>query len=165
MIIYKTSLGKSAKILTIGSTLLFAFIIIGQYLIAEDWVNAIFLCTAIALALIYFITFGFRPLSYCLTNDELIIHRLFTDVKIHRNNIKNVELLNQDSIRGSIRTFGVGGLFGYYGKFFNSRLGGMTWYATRTDRMVMIDTIDGKKIIITPDDPDKFVTDWHKGSW
>jgi hypothetical protein len=33
----------------------------------------------------------------------------------------------------------------------------MTWYATRRDKPVLVKTINNKKIIFTPNDPDKFV--------
>jgi hypothetical protein len=111
------------------------------------------------LLLIYFIAFAFRPIYYNLTADKLTIHRLFTDVKIDRNQIKSVELLDKEKISWSIRTFGVGGLFGYYGKFANTNLGSMTWYATRKDRMVLVRTINNRKIILTPNDPAKFIAD------
>ena len=158
---YKTSLDNLAKGITIGVTILFAFIIVGQYSIIKDAGRAVPIYTTVALLLIYFIAFAFRPINYTLTPDKLIIHRLFLDVKIERNNIKSVELIEKEKISWSIRIFGVGGLFGYYGKFANTKLGSMTWYATRKDRMVLVRTIDTRKIILTPDNPDKFIADFN----
>ena len=51
------------------------------------------------------------------------------------------------------RTFGVGGLYGYYGKFYNRTFGSMTWYATRRDKLVLVKFQNKKKIILTPDEP------------
>lgn len=158
---YKTSLDNLAKGITIGVTILFAFIIVGQYSIIKDSGRAVPIYTTVALLLIYFIAFAFRPINYNLTLDKLIIHRLFMDVKIERNSIKSMELIDKEKISWSIRTFGVGGLFGYYGKFANTKLGSMTWYATRKDRMVLVRTIDNRKIILTPDNPDKFIADFN----
>jgi Bacterial PH domain len=158
---YKTSLDNLAKGITIGVTILFAIIIIGQYSIIKDAGQAIPIYTTVTLLLIYFIAFAFRPINYSLTADKLIIHRLFADVKIDRNQIKSVELLDKNEIGWAFRTFGVGGLFGYYGKFANTKLGNMTWYATRKDRTVLVQTSDNKKIILTPNDPDKFVADFN----
>jgi hypothetical protein len=78
-------------------------------------------------------------------------------VHIDRNQIKSVELLDKEQLAWVFRTFGVGGLFGYYGKFANTKLGSMTWYATRRNKTVLIETLDNKKIILTPDEPEKFV--------
>jgi hypothetical protein len=156
---YKASLDNLAKGVTIGVTVLFATIIFGQYSIIKNAGRAIPIYTTVTLLLIYFIAFAFRPINYMLTSDNLIIHRLFADVKIQRSQIKSIELLEKTATSWSIRTFGVGGLFGYYGKFLNSKLGSMTWYATRRDRMILIVTIDNRKIIVTPDDPNKFMAE------
>ena len=158
---YITSLDTSAKLITIGVTILFAVVIFGQYaLVSEEDGNFPIYVTS-ALLLIYLFAFSFRPLHYVITSGEIIVHRLFSDVKIERNNIRSVELLNKDQLGWTIRTFGVGGLFGYYGKFANSKIGSMTWYATRQDRTIIIRTVDDKKIILTPDDPEKFVADFN----
>ena len=158
---YKTSMDTFAKGITIGVTILFAVIIFQQYSLIKNAGQEIHSYTTVALLLIYFIAFAFRPLNYKLTTDELTIHRPFLDVKIKRSQIKNVELLNSGDIGLTIRTFGVGGLFGYYGKFANTKLGSMTWYATRKDKTVLVQTVDNRKIILTPDDPDKFVADFN----
>lgn len=159
--IYKTSLDNLAKGVTIGVTLLFAVIImIGQFSIIKGSEHTIPIYINIALLLIYFIAFAFRPINYKVSADKLIVHRPFTDVKIDRNQIKSVELLNKEKTGWAIRTFGVGGLFGYYGKFANSKLGSMTWYATRRNKTVLVQTIDDKKIILTPDEPEKFVANF-----
>jgi hypothetical protein len=55
-------------------------------------------------------------------------------------------------MRGTIRTFGVGGLFGYFGKFHTPNIGHITFYATQRVNKVLIVTKQGKKIILTPDD-------------
>lgn len=158
---YKTSLDNLAKGVTIGVTLFFAFIIVGQYSIIKEVGKAIPMYTTTALVLIYFIAFAFRQINYNLTSDKLIIHRLFADIKIERDQIKSVELLDKNNIGFTIRTFGVGGLFGYFGKFSNSKLGSMTWYATRKDKTVLVQTISNKKIILTPDEPEKFVANFN----
>jgi hypothetical protein len=157
---YKTSLDNLAKGVTIGVTVFFAAIIVGQYSIIKDAGQAIPIYTTIALLLIYFIAFAFRPIHYVVTADKLIIHRLFADVKIDRSQIKSVELLDKEKIGWAIRIFGVGGLFGYYGKFTNTKIGSMTWYATRRNKTVLVKTLDNKKIILTPDEPEKFVANF-----
>lgn len=71
--------------------------------------------------------------------------------------ITNVRLLSREGMKFTIRTFGVGGLFGYWGMFSNSRIGRFRMFATRRDRTVLIETTEGKKIVITPDEPEVFV--------
>ena len=60
--------------------------------------------------------------------------------------------VEKDEIVTLIRTFGNGGLFGYYGKFYSSKLGNITLYATQSRNRVLIKTIHGTQIMITPDD-------------
>lgn len=154
---YKTSLDNLAKGITIGVTILFVAILIGQFLIIKDTGWAVPIITTVTLFLIYFISFAFSPINYEVSAQHLSIHRLLIDVHIDRNQIKSVEQLDKEQLAWVIRTFGVGGLFGYYGKFANSKLGSMTWYATRRDKTVLIETMNNKKIILTPDEPEKFV--------
>ena len=156
---YKTSLDKTAITITISVTILFAVIIGGQYSIIKDAVRAIPMYTTAACLLIYFIAFAFRPINYVVTKEEIVVRRPILNVHIKRADIKSAELIERNKITGSIRTFGVGGLFGYYGNFANFSLGRMTWYATRKDKPVLVKTINDKKIIFTPNDPDKFVSE------
>jgi Bacterial PH domain len=156
---YKTSLDKSAMAITICVTILFAVIIGGQYSIIKNAGRAIPIYTTTACLLIYFLALGFRPISYVVTKEKIIVRRPLLNVHIKRTDIKSVELIERNKITGSIRTFGVGGLFGYYGNFANFSLGRMTWYATRKDKPVLVKTIDNKKIIFTPNEPDKFVNE------
>ncbi len=158
--IYKTSLDNVTKVITLGITILFAAIIIGQYSIIKDaTASATPIYTTVGLLIIYFIVFAFRPVKYSLTADNLIVHRLFSNVKIERSKIKSVELVDKEKLSWSVRIFGVGGFFGYFGKFANAKLGTMTWYATRKDRIVLVKMLNNKKIILTPDEPEKFVAD------
>ena len=154
---YNTSLDNLAKGITIGVTILFVAILIGQFSIINDTGWAVPIITTVTLFLIYFISFAFSPINYEVSAQHLSIHRLLIDVNIDRNQIKSVELLDKEKLGWVFRTFGVGGLFGYYGKFANTKLGSMTWYATRRDKTVLIETLDKKKIILTPDEPEKFV--------
>ena len=156
---YKASLDKTATIITIAVTVLFAVIIGGQYAFISDSGRYVPIYTTTACLLIYFFAFAFRPIEYVVTVDELIVRRLLFDVRIMRDDIKTVELIDREKIRGSFRIAGVGGLFGYYGGFTNSSLGFMTWYMTRRDRPVLVKTMDNKKILFSPDDPIQFVSE------
>ena len=159
---YKTSLDNLAKVVTIVTTILFAAIIVGQFSLIKDEGRSVPIFTTIILLLIYFGTFSFRPISYKLTDDKLIIHRPLSDIKIIRAEIQNVEQLDKEKLSWAFRVFGVGGLFGYWGKFSNTKLGSMTWYATRRNNAVLVTTIYNKKIILTPNEPEKFVTEFNE---
>lgn len=155
--IFKASLDKLAKGVTIGVSILFGAIIIAQ---VYSMASGSFIVSSIiitSLLVIYFATYVFRPIHYEVTSDQLLIHRIFSDVIIKRIDILNVEPLHKDQLKWTIRTFGVGGLYGYYGKFVNSKLGNMTWYVTRRDNVVLVETTNDKKIVLSPKDVSSFV--------
>lgn len=85
---------------------------------------------------------------------------MLKDVVIERNDIADIRQLAPEQLSGSIRTFGVGGLFGYFGKFSNPKLGSMTWYATRRDKAILIITNDNKRLLLTPDEPTVLFNDY-----
>lgn len=153
---YETSLDKLAKSITLGVTVLFSLIIGVQLIPAYkiDPLGSGFL--TLFLMSVYLFCVFFRPMSYKLTADSLIIHRLFNDIVINRKDILIVREVTRADMRLTIRTFGVGGLFGYFGKFSNATIGRMTLYATRRDKTVLVETSD-KKLILTPDNPAEFI--------
>jgi hypothetical protein len=159
---YKTSLDNFAKIVTVVITILFAAIIIGQFSIINGNGKSLPIFTTVLLSLIYFGTFSFSPISYKLTDNILIVHRPLSDIKIDRTEIKSIEQLDKEKLAWSVRIFGVAGLFGYWGKFSNTKIGSMTWYATRRDSAVLVTTIHNKKLILTPNEPEKLVTQFNR---
>jgi hypothetical protein len=150
--IYKASLDKTALLITSLVTLMFGALIVFNFILP----------LAKFLIIIYLICMALKPLSYEITKDELIIRRLIKSVRMNRADIKSLELIEKATLSGTIRTFGVGGLFGWYGKFANSQLGNMTWYLTRRDKPVLILKKDSKKILISPDQAEAFVREFKE---
>ena len=154
---YKASLDTLSKVITLGVAVL--FIVIGQksvraIMLAQGDSITLWVHTGI---LLLFIIIGlgpwlFAPKSYTVNGTELIINRPISKVIIKRSDIAEVRIITDAEMSGLIRTFGNGGLFGYYGKFYNSKMGHMMLYATQRKNWVLIQTNEGKKIIITPDD-------------
>jgi hypothetical protein len=105
--------------------------------------------------------FLYRPIHYLFTPYSLVVHRLMHDVVIDLNQLELVRTVSKEEMGLPIRTFGNGGLFGYTGSYFSDRLGNMTWYATRTEKFVLVQLKEGKKIILTPDEPREFVRQWE----
>lgn len=155
---FKASLDTLAKNLSIVLAVLFAIIIVLHIWLIKDSGKMVSLFVIALLLIIYLSAYLFRPQGYIITNEALIIKRSVSPVTILRSNITSTEQLSNNSLSGSIRLFGVGGLFGYFGKFSNRKLGTMTWYATRRNsNVVVVITADQKKIILTPDEPVAFL--------
>lgn len=101
---------------------------------------------------IIILAWGFAPRSYSLSQGTLIIKRPFGVVEVGLKEILEARVLEQDELQGLIRTFGVGGLFGYFGKFHSDKHGHMYFYASQRKNQCLIITKENKKIVITPDD-------------
>lgn len=91
---------------------------------------------------------------YSIENESLIIHRAFDKVAYNLNEIQATKQLADDSLNKTLRLFGSGGLFGYYGVFSNNTLKKFTLYGTQTKNYILIELKSGKKIVLTPDEPE-----------
>lgn len=94
---------------------------------------------------------AFGVYGYSIQDGKLKILRLGWSKDIKLSEIKNAEN-KPNAMMGSLRRFGIGGLFGYIGYFSNSILGRYKAYATHTKRTVVID-VGKERIVISPDDP------------
>ncbi|MDI9877909.1 PH domain-containing protein [Flectobacillus longus] len=156
---YKASLDNLAKIASISITLLFVFILYFQYPILQHESYWLTVFISGLLVLTYALSLGYSPRSYQISGDYLTINRLFYDAKYERRKIEKVEVLNKEQMGFAIRTFGVGGLFGYFGYYASKNQGSMLWYATQREKFVMIHLEGNKKIVLTPDDAISFVSE------
>ena len=159
---FKASLDKFTKTTSFLVSILLLTIILLQFIGFKSnnfWVPVF---TTIFIVVSFIITLLYKPNSYTLQSNQLIIHRYIKNVIISKSEIKSAEQIEREILKYSIRTFGVGGLFGYFGKFYNRNVGAMTWYATRRSNYVLITTSSNKKIILTPDNPEDFVKEFYK---
>ncbi|MCU0351942.1 MAG: PH domain-containing protein [Flavobacterium sp.] len=155
---YKATLDNLAKIVTIICTILFSIIIASMIWQCKGEIELTYIAIIALLLFTYILSYSFSPKNYSITDENLIVNRLFSNKEIKLSSIQKVQELNNDELKWSLRTFGVGGLFGYFGKFWVSKLGSMIWYATKRNNAVLIET-GSKKIIVTPDEQEKFVNE------
>jgi hypothetical protein len=83
-----------------------------------------------------------------------ILRRAWRSAAYPLSAVAEVAVLPPGSLAGAVRTFGNGGLFGYYGWFY--RKGAFRLYATRTDRLVEV-LAGGRRVVVSPDEPARFV--------
>ena len=137
---YKASLDLPAKIITgLFHILCLFFAIKGMML------------PAIILFTTDLICYLLHPTAYELNKYELIIKRPFKQVVIKRNDIADIKFLTDEQLKWTIRSFGVGGLFGYFGYFYNRQLGRMVWYTSQRKNRILIRLKNEEKIVISPD--------------
>jgi predicted MFS family arabinose efflux permease len=158
---FTTSLDKFNKTTTIFVIILLLVIISVVFYLTPNSEQSIADSIMFLPIILCMVTYLFRPNNYSVSSDKLLIHRLINNVKIDRNNIQSVQEIDESQVKNSLRTFGVGGFFGNFGTFWNGKLGKMTWYVTRKNNFVLVETKDQKKIILTPDKPVEFVASFQ----
>jgi hypothetical protein len=94
-------------------------------------------------------------MGYTISDNELLIRRMGWANRISLSEIDDIRY-EPNIMKGSIRIWGIGGLFGFIGYFRNRRLGSYKAYSTSNKHTVVID-VNGKKIVVSPDSPSEFV--------
>jgi len=149
---YKASLDTTAKVIT---GFVFLIVLFGALMGFQK--NNWFLALMIGLipACLLFFTYIFSIQSYQITEEKLIIKRPLPGLnkEILLSEIESVKLISKEDLNGTIRTAGDGGLFGYYGYFFNKKLGNFTMYATNNKNLIVLIVGELKtEIVVSPDD-------------
>jgi hypothetical protein len=103
------------------------------------------------------ITFSFSPRGYEVKDGVLAVKTFARAFRFDLRNVVAVERASSAEVfGGGVRTFGVGGLFGYYGYFNSPKLGKFLAFATARERLVVIRLAD-RVIVVSPNRPDEFV--------
>ena len=111
---------------------------------------------AILSLLIILVAYSYSPRGYILEGRSLVVQRLAGQVRIPLDEVREVRRITPDDLRGCLRLWGSGGLFGYYGLFSSSQLGRFTQYATSRKNSVLLIT-GTKRFVVSPDDVDAFL--------
>lgn len=98
----------------------------------------------------------FGVYGYSIQDGTLKIVRMGWSKDVALDSIKQVEKKPM-AMMGSIRIFGIGGVFGYIGNFKNSILGRYKAYVTHRKKTVLITTVTDQQLLISPDDPAEFI--------
>lgn len=101
------------------------------------------------------LTLAFAVRGYSVTDSQLLVLRLGWATKFDLAKLSSIEF-SPGATLGSIRTLGIGGLFGFVGHFHNGILGAYRAYATNEENTVVLD-FHGEKIVITPDSPSELI--------
>ncbi len=130
------------------TTAAFAAVLIVAAVAAAGWGSAV-----VAGILVVAAAFAIR--GYSVMDGKLMVHRLGWSTKFDLSGLTKVEV-NPGATLGSLRTMGIGGLFGFVGHFYNEVLGSYKAYATNEFNTVVL-LFGQETIVVTPDDPQAFV--------
>lgn len=104
------------------------------------------------------------PRGYDVRDGKLFVRTLATKFSYDLRQLSDAYGARASKVfsPGTLRTFGVGGFFGYYGYFRNAALGGFLAFVTDKDKLVVLHFAD-KVLVVSPKEPERFVRE-IKGS-
>lgn len=92
---------------------------------------------------------------YELRDRTLIVHRLLRETVIDLSGLISVRH-DPEAMKGSIRVFGIGGLFSFTGLYWNRTMGWYRAYVMDPKQSVVL-RLERRQFIVSPDHPEKFV--------
>lgn len=99
----------------------------------------------------------FVPASFEVRSDAVVVKRVGWDVVIPCGEIREIRRVECEEARFTWRLFGSGGLFGWFGLFYNRCLGDFWAYAGNQEDLVLLTRTNAEKIVISPYPPDAFI--------
>lgn len=95
--------------------------------------------------------------GYAITEDEILIRRLFWTTRLERAGLKSAEVVPKAMCR-SLRTCGNGGAFSFTGWYWNKSLGNYRAFVTDLNRTVVL-RFGKRTVVVSPDEPEDFVNE------
>jgi len=93
--------------------------------------------------------------GYTVTSDAILIQRLFWTTRLPLTGLQSAQF-QPNAMRGSLRTFGNGGLFSFTGFFRNKALGAYRAFVTDPHRTVVL-CFPSRNMVVSPSAPEEFV--------
>lgn len=93
--------------------------------------------------------------SYIVAPGLLLIRRLLWTNRLPLDELLSAHI-EPNAMRGSIRLFGIGGVFSWSGLFRNKTLGTYRAFVTDPSRTVVL-RFRSHVVVVSPDEPEKFV--------
>lgn len=148
-IIHKFKLGRDVLIITITGLIILLGIPVMLFFLDTSntliWLR-LGIATVTLIVSLWVASYALRNIS--IKDGILSINMLMHQKNISFESIMSVERIESNMISGSIRTFGIGGIFGYIGHFKNKKLGNYSMYSTSRKDLVLI-TLNNNKRVVT----------------
>ena len=154
--VYKNSFDRTTKVIS-TLTCLLLISIVAKFWFDDGGVMSATLMS-ILFAVILLLSYVWSPRQFETDAANITIRKMWNSIVIPRESITESRLIEADEISGSVRLMGSGGLFGYYGKFNNSKLKTYNLQAGNRINLVLIKTAN-KTYVLTPDNREAFLKD------
>jgi Bacterial PH domain len=154
MTTYPTSM--SANVRWLGMTTVAILVVALVILFGRDAGRSVGPPLGSALVMILLVTYLVSTREYAMGEGKLVVRKVMGS--------KSFELrgasVGPDALafKGMTRVFGNGGFFAFDGLFYSSRLGFVRSYARNREHGVVVVLAGGRKLVLSPDDPNAFVT-------
>lgn len=120
------------------------------------WVPAAILAIAFTTLTVMVNMYG-RPKCFEISSEGMVIVWPARTRKLPRAAFTEIRTIKRMELGRMVRKFGIGGIFGQFGWFHSVYIGNVDAYMTRNDGMVLIKLRNRRPILITPENPEKFV--------
>ncbi len=118
------------------------------------------LCAQWAFSLIVMCCLPFMVRCYKITEDAILIRRLFWTTRLDRAGLKSAAVIPK-AMNKSLRTCGNGGGFSFTGWYWNKPLGFYRAFVTDQDRTVVL-RFEKKTVVVSPGEPEEFVKELNR---
>lgn len=102
----------------------------------------------------------FAVLGYRLDGDRLLVVRPFWVTEISLYGLRSAEYI-PGAMKGSLRTFGNGGMFSITGWYYSKALGKYRTWVTDMNLTVVL-RYDDRTLMVSPEDPTRFAAEVAK---
>ena len=132
----KFTLGRMG---TVTSILLSALIVYGAIAVWSAGMTAVIVTYTIFALLAIWVLLT-MPRYLIVQNGLLIITHPIGRTVIEKSDVVKIEAIDRSELRGSLRLFGSGGFFGWFGIFRNSKLGTYRIYCGQLENLYFVKT-------------------------
>lgn len=162
----KVSLSQTVRLIT--WILIPVIVIFGLLLPIRDFMHtphstmqAMLGCVILLVFLTLCVIFFYAPKEISLTEDRLILTKGASRLTLRYADIQDVRMYDPRST-GNIRVFGIGGIFGYVGRYYNRDIGYYTSYVGDYSQAFLLETRTRKKYLLSCDRAARMVEEIRK---
>ena len=131
---------------TVTSILLLALLVYGAIAVWSAGMTAVIVTYIIFILLAIWVLLT-MPRYLIIQNGLLIITHPIGRTVIEKSQVVKIEAIERSDLRGSLRLFGSGGFFGWFGIFRNSKFGVYRIYCGQLENLYHIKTLTKSYII------------------
>jgi hypothetical protein len=156
------TLDRGNRIVTTAACVLVSAVAVGQCAIYCVKASRLAFAPALILGPLLLVAWAMAPCELAIVDGEIRVgRRAWAPLCVPLSALASVERI--DGLGpGTIRVLGVGGFFGSYGLFRNRALGQFRAYVTRRGPAVLIRRLEGRPLLVTPDDVSGAIVALHR---